>query len=337
MDKLVDEPLVSVIVPFYNIEDCVDYCLSSLLVQDFGSYEIVCVNDGSTDETEKKLKQYEHNPKISIFHKANGGLSNARNYGVKHARGRYITFVDGDDIVSPYYLSSLVDGLSDLSDGMVVGAIRTIPLKSIEQLSHEDWTRPACVTSVSKRDLIQMMMYEEVLPGAWCRLAPRRIYENNPFPEGCYYEEIRTACTFVSSVSECKLIDEPIYGYVMRSGSIVHRQLAKFQQAKDYIDAIDTFCDRAKEHFLSDSNEIIYFRALHLSRLFRLLSTVEDNRKTSCDIKKNIRNEIKSNRRQLMADSRIACANKARLTLLSWSPSLYEWIFCKYDKYIKKI
>ncbi len=110
-------PFISVIVPFYNIEECVTYCLDSLVAQDYeGEYEILCVDDGSTDGTPAALDTYaaEH-PRVKVLHKPNGGQSDARNFGVEHAGGDYITFVDGDDFVSACYLSSLMRAL--ISEG----------------------------------------------------------------------------------------------------------------------------------------------------------------------------------------------------------------------------
>ncbi|MCD8311357.1 MAG: glycosyltransferase [Firmicutes bacterium] len=107
-------PFVSVIVPFYNIENCVDYCLNSLLTQSYDNFEVVCVNDGSTDNTARRLDAVaDSDNRIRVFHKENEGVSVARNYGVEHSNGNWISFVDGDDIVSPDYLEYLVRAVAE--------------------------------------------------------------------------------------------------------------------------------------------------------------------------------------------------------------------------------
>ena len=261
---LVDAPMVSVVVPFYNIGECVVYCLESLLAQDYDSYEIVCVDDGSTDSTGRRLDAFGEDSRVCVLHKENGGLSDARNYGVRYAKGRYITFVDGDDVVSPYYISSRVKGLPESGDAIVVGKMLRLAFDLAERGTEFDWERSKEIQNIEKRDLIGMMMREEVLPGATSRLAPRRVYESVVFPEACYYEEIRTACEFVLQVDQCRLIDVPIYGYVMRGGSIVHRKAAKYQQANDYLIAIEAFSAIARRFFSEESEEMVFFRSLHL-------------------------------------------------------------------------
>ena len=92
---------VSVIVPVYNTEKYIDKCLDSLVNQTMKDVEIIVVNDGSIDHSEEKIKNYENNyPKmIKYLKKENGGLSDARNYGIKYATGKYLAFVDSDDYI----------------------------------------------------------------------------------------------------------------------------------------------------------------------------------------------------------------------------------------------
>ena len=96
-------PKISVIVPVYNTEKYIEKCLQSILSQTMNDIEIIVVNDGSTDNSENVIKQIEknNNTKIQIkyFKKENGGLSDARNYGVKKATGKYISFIDSDDYI----------------------------------------------------------------------------------------------------------------------------------------------------------------------------------------------------------------------------------------------
>ena len=94
-------PNVSVIVPVYNVEDYIERCMESLINQTLKDIEIIVVNDGSTDKSETKIKKYldKYPDKIKYFVKENGGLSDARNYGMQYATGEYIAFLDSDDYV----------------------------------------------------------------------------------------------------------------------------------------------------------------------------------------------------------------------------------------------
>ena len=113
---------VSVIVPVYNVYDYLDLCLKSLVNQKFDNYEVIVVNDGSPDNSEEIMQKYakKYPSKIRCFTKKNGGVSSARNYGLKRARGEYVVFVDSDDYVANNYLKVLYDKIIRTSSDMVI-------------------------------------------------------------------------------------------------------------------------------------------------------------------------------------------------------------------------
>ena len=92
----IHHPLISVIIPAYNAQDFIQKALDSVLAQSYSHYEVLIVNDGSTDNTEALVKTY-HDPRVKLISQSNGGLSNARNTGIKNAKGNYLAFLDADD------------------------------------------------------------------------------------------------------------------------------------------------------------------------------------------------------------------------------------------------
>ena len=107
------EELITVIVPIYNVEDFIDMCLESLSKQSYKHFEVLMVNDGSTDNSGVICKEYaDRDSRFQYFEKENGGLSDARNFGLEHSKGDYITFVDSDDWVSDTYLFDLYEALT---------------------------------------------------------------------------------------------------------------------------------------------------------------------------------------------------------------------------------
>ena len=98
---------ISIIVPVYNVEKYIDYCIKSILAQTFEDFELILIDDGSTDNSYKICQAYSKYNNIKLFKKENGGVSSARNYGIDHASGKYITFIDSDDFVAPDYLEKL--------------------------------------------------------------------------------------------------------------------------------------------------------------------------------------------------------------------------------------
>jgi len=105
------KPLISVIVPAYNVEEYLAACLDSILRQTFSDYEIILINDGSTDRTAEIISQYSSNPRIRVHTQQNSGISVARNQGIKMSRGQYICYVDSDDIIAETYLEKLITPL----------------------------------------------------------------------------------------------------------------------------------------------------------------------------------------------------------------------------------
>ena len=106
------DPLVSIIVPVYNVKPYLNRCVNSLLGQSYQNMELLLVDDGSTDGSETLCDEYAaQDARVRVLHKKNGGLSDARNAGVDAAKGEYLSFVDGDDWVSPYYIENLYRAL----------------------------------------------------------------------------------------------------------------------------------------------------------------------------------------------------------------------------------
>ena len=103
------QALVSVIIPVYNVEKFLDRCVRSVLAQTYNNLEIILVDDGSPDRSGEMCDSLaKEDSRIVVFHKQNGGVSDARNYGTTHAKGEYITFVDSDDYVAPNYVEYLM-------------------------------------------------------------------------------------------------------------------------------------------------------------------------------------------------------------------------------------
>lgn len=118
---------VSVIIPVYNGERTIRQCIESVLNQSYKNFEILVINDGSTDKTEVILRRFEPNNKVIIFNHHNCGVSNARNIGIKNATGEYLSFVDADDYVENDFLQDLVDGMENDVDLSIIGLRHVYP------------------------------------------------------------------------------------------------------------------------------------------------------------------------------------------------------------------
>ena len=123
-----NEIKISVIVPIYNVAPFLEKCLSSLCNQSLEGIEILCVNDGSPDTSDMIIEDFRHRypEKIKVLAKENGGLSDARNFGLAHAAGKYVAFLDGDDYMDPHLLEALYKKGEETSADAVACPIRYV-------------------------------------------------------------------------------------------------------------------------------------------------------------------------------------------------------------------
>lgn len=153
--KLSNEDLVSIILPVYNVESYITECIDSIINLNYKNFEALFIDDGSTDNSYSILKEYAKNDsRLKIFHKENGGVSSAKNLGLKNAKGKYITFIDPDDYVMPDYLDYLLKLIKDNNSEVAVskGIFDNFNMKQ----EQKDTT--LCLSS--KESLIDILTYK---------------------------------------------------------------------------------------------------------------------------------------------------------------------------------
>ena len=203
------KPLISIIVPVYNVQDYVLKCLNSLVEQSYDSIEIIVVDDGSTDESGDICDDVaKKNKKIKVFHKNNGGLSSARNYGIKKAKGEYICFVDSDDYVKKDFVKKLVEAALENEEADIAVCGYNFEIPKAEVLTGKEATI---------RLLVEQNNMEII---AWNKIYKRNIFDGISYPEGMNYEDNLTTYKLLSKANKVVYIPESLYVYVERSGSI---------------------------------------------------------------------------------------------------------------------
>ncbi|WNS42735.1 glycosyltransferase [Paenibacillus sp. MMS20-IR301] len=212
MEKEVD---VSVIVPVYNVERYLEKCLNSLVNQTLESLEIIIVNDGSTDASQDIIDKYEarYPGKISAYQKENGGLGEARNYGVRKARGQYIGFVDSDDWVDPEMYKSMYEMTRKGHDIVLCDFL---VVQEGSQNGH-----------VAKGFRGQTFQPKEILiysidPATACnKLYAKRFFDLIGFSRD-WYEDIGTTPIYLSYAASIGYVELPLYYYLQRGTSITY-------------------------------------------------------------------------------------------------------------------
>ena len=200
--------LVSVIVPVYNIGEYIEKCLESLVSQRYRELEIIVVDDGSTDNSAKICDKFaKKDARVKIFHKKNGGLSAARNFGIKKARGELIALVDGDDFVKSGFISEMVQAMKEEIDIVVCGYNEIVPKR--ENLNGK---------AATERLLIRQDNLEIVV---WNKLYRREIFSGIEYPEGEKYEDSLTTYKFLAKARKVSYVGKSLYNYVSRDESIM--------------------------------------------------------------------------------------------------------------------
>ena len=234
---------VSVIVPVYNVEEYIDKCLDSLVHQTLKDMEIIVVNDGSPDNSEKIIKKYEKKYKnVKYVVKENGGLSDARNFGIKYATGDYIGFVDSDDYVATDMFEKLYN-------------------KIIEDKSD------VCVC-----EFIYVLISP---PMAWTRLYKKELFKYLQFKKGIYYEDLEMNPKVVKYTKKISFVNEGLYYYIVRSGSIMRQKT--FNEKLMHI--FDILENNKKLLYKDYPDEIEYMYIDHLLRTASLRFMDYDNYK----------------------------------------------------------
>ena len=232
---------VSVIVPVYNVEDYIEKCLDSLVNQTLSDLEIIVVNDGSPDNSEKIIKKYEKKYKnIKYVVKENGGLSDARNFGLKYAKGEYIAFLDSDDYVThDMYQMMYIKAKSEDFDMVVCDINYLYPDKTLR------------VSSGIKDDTEDIKKtYLTIQPAAWNKIFRRDLFDHKVlFKKGVWFEDVEFIYRLLPYVKKIGVIHEPFNQYVQREGSITSTVNPKIY---DYIHNMNGVVDYYKKHKLYD-------------------------------------------------------------------------------------
>ena len=265
---------VSIIVAFYNVENYIEKCLKSLVNQTLEDIEILLVNDGSQDGTKEIAKQFveKYPNKIIYLEKENGGLSDARNYAIPHAKGEYIAFLDSDDYVETNMYEEMYNKAKkeDL-DYVECDFLWEYPNKTLESKGKQYNNKK------------EMFIYTRVV--TWNKLIKREIVQDNhlEFPKGYRYEDVEFFYKLLPLIHHYGIVEKPFIHYVQRENSISNVQNTR---TKEIIDVLGHVIDYYKRNQLFDEYkeeiEYTYTRYILCSSMLRMVMI--ENRKERKEI-----------------------------------------------------
>ena len=235
-----DEPLISVVVPVYKVEEYLDRCLSSVVNQTHKNLEIIIIDDGSPDACPKKCDEWGlKDRRIKVIHKKNSGLSSARNAGIEAATGRYIGFVDSDDWIEPdmyeHLLKNLIETESDISICQYA--------RNKEGL---DTSQASADTAVLTENAIWEYFYrihgEPSNYGVWCRLYKKTVLDGVRFVEGRINEDVLFTYDVYKNAKKLVISSSRKYLYFDNPNGITRKKLSA--KDVDLFEMWDIICQK---------------------------------------------------------------------------------------------
>lgn len=259
---------LSIIVPMYNVEQYIQQCLDSLVVQTLHDFEVLVVDDGSTDQgsviVDKMIEKYPNI--IKQLHKKNGGLSDARNYAIPFAKGQYIAFLDSDDYVEPTLYEKLVSKMDTGYDVVVTN------IEYFYENGNPSWIMKGLTDwkceSLSKRALLSPMF-------AWNKIYKAKYFTQDKvqYPLNTWYEDIPVTAPIFATTNNIGYLDETLIHYRQREGSIM--SVTKGKRLKEIFEIMklvrNTFEELQLDKEYHDELEYLHIEHLRLYGMFRFI------------------------------------------------------------------
>lgn len=303
-----DCPQVTVIVPVYNGEKFIAECIDSILSQNFGSLEIVIVDDGSNDRTSEILAEYNTlHASLKVFHQENRGLSTARNKGIELSHGQRLVFVDADDILLPDAIKQMSSAINETDADICQGKITRKP-PELYIKNNDVRKRPYRIRSITSETAILEMFYqhpEKLIGGVCGKMYDRQLFDDLKFIEGMAFEDMAILPLLYHSARKIINIDKTVYYYRENPDSFLN----KWSPARlDIFKAIDSLKGR---DFISDDKAIV--KALHdreLSAAFNSLILLDKYSVDNPYKKEKLISVIKNRRVETLLNSKSRLKNR---------------------------
>lgn len=256
-------PRLSIIVPIYNVEKYLSRCIESILNQTFKDFELILVNDGSTDNCKEICEKYKRmDSRIIVANKKNGGLSSARNLGIDISKGDYIGFVDSDDFIDVHMYEILLNTINAYDSDIVICdyyKVNEYDIKKYEKMKSNN--KDIKVENINNIDVIERIITRDIkIVVAWNKIYKRSLFDNLRYKEGVICEDEFLAHRIFYKCNKVSIINQKLYYYIQRKGSIINspfssKDFDKIYAIKDRVDflnekKITNLIDKAEKSFM---------------------------------------------------------------------------------------
>lgn len=211
--------LISIIIPVYKVEKYLEKCIESVLKQTYTNLQIILVDDGSPDNCGKICDEYaKKDSRIEVIHKANGGLSDARNVGISKAKGRYIGFVDSDDYIKEDMYEILLNLIKKYDADVSICNLYDV-IDGNECIRNKE----NGIREYSRLDILKEVLLDKNIQSyAWNKLYKKELFDEIKYPIRKKYEDIGTTFYLFEKCNKIVVTSEPEYYYLKRADSLVN-------------------------------------------------------------------------------------------------------------------
>ena len=312
---------ISVIVPVYNVEAYLERCVESILQQTYAHFELILINDGSTDSSgqicDHLASQYEN---IKVYHIENAGVSNARNMGIQLATGSWVTFIDSDDFVTQDYLATLASAVEGLNVGFVIAPLHHIKNGIVTDLPSHSGKTELWSTEETMKELL-MTTRTSFFPVA--KLFKRDLLADEKFNTNYHLAEDALFLTELLLKTRCSsvFIDKPVYYYDHREGSAT---TSVNRHVFDTIEVYKQIIAQVSQAFPNLKYELINRECWSYITVYDkiIFTSREEYQKEKAEL----RTWIVQHRREIWKDAYFTTFRKVAILSLVISPWLYKKI-----------
>ncbi|WP_304729850.1 glycosyltransferase family 2 protein [Dubosiella newyorkensis] len=239
------DTLVTVVVPFYNVEKYIESCMNSIVNQTYKNLEIILVNDGSKDHSRSLVEKYLKDKRVKIIDQVNMGIGEARNSGLIHANGEYILFVDSDDKLELNMIEKLLNTAKMKDLDLVICGYKRVN-ERFEELEKDSIHLQEDKIYYPTKDKSVLLTD----PSAWGKLYKTKLFKESGicFPNRVWAEDLQTIPKIIALSRKIGYIKDPLYYYVQHSGSIMSSKTLDRQ--KESLEAMNDLIDYFKENNL---------------------------------------------------------------------------------------
>lgn len=314
-------PKISIIVPVYKVENYLDKCVESILNQTVKDFELILVDDGSPDNCPKICDEYLlKDSRVKVIHKENGGLSDARNAGIKEAKGDWLSFIDSDDFIAPDMIETLLSNAEN--ENADIAVCDAVLFKDGEKPAFTDSTKKTVMDSTEAQG--KMINERLFVVNTWNKIYKKSLFDDITFPKGKLYEDLATTYKLLDKSKKVVYINGKKYAYLQRATSIMGQ--TGYKMKADKVEIVAEMIDYYKNNGKIDN----FFHGIMdylLNDIYKMAS--KGNLVSSIEYREKLKELYFSNIDRIKNNKNISKKSKSILKLAVKRPKLLQFLYSK--------